>query len=90
MTYNCSEEILDGSICWHCKYRVSRTISTEGLELRDEDDNTLDADDLPVIELEFCRLLHTELDVIVLECSAYGPAGDNADDFFTHKDVFDV
>lgn len=88
MAYNCSEEILEGSICWNCKYRITRIISTEGLEILDENDNRLDSEDLPIIEHEFCRLLHTELDIIVLECNGFEPIDSNTDDFFRHKDIF--
>lgn len=90
MTYSCSEDILEGSICIDCKYRVTRSISTEGLELLDDENNTLDADDIPVIEHEMCSLLHTELDVIVLECSGYGSKKVSSDDFFRNKDIFNI
>ena len=87
MSYDCSEDILDGSICWNCASRVKRVISTEGLDIRDENNNTLDPEDIPIIELEFCKTLHVELDVVVLECDGFEPKNDNDNDFLKNKDV---
>ncbi len=77
---------MDKSICKDCKYRVSRIISPEGLDLVDAEGEPLDVSDNIEVYSEICSLLSVDLDHLVLECTAYTSKYNSANFFFKNKD----
>jgi hypothetical protein len=72
------EYILNNSLCKHCDHRVTRVVSTEGLEVEFYDDLTVTSsapetedDDFSSFTHEYCTKLCIELDHIVLDCSKF-------------------
>lgn len=72
------EYILNNSLCKHCDHRVSRVVSTEGLEVEYYDFEETRAvaaefveEDLGSFTHEYCTKLCIDLDHIVLDCSKF-------------------
>jgi len=71
------EYILNNSLCKHCDHRVSRVVSTEGIEVSyyDEDDSVTVTDTsdeiLDSFTHEYCTKLCVDLDHIVLDCTKF-------------------
>lgn len=62
--------LLANSLCRHCKHRVTREISTEGLSIMYDDGSEVE-DDVESFYEESCSVLSKDLDHIVLDCSAF-------------------
>ena len=71
--YVCVSDIINRSLCKNCTYRVQRIISSEGLELYDDENDEVGELEGKELIHEACSILHMELDHIVLKCSAYIP-----------------
>ena len=83
------EDFIDKSLCKDCKFRVSRVISTEGLELLDQNGNIMTDDDIELVN-NVCHELDLDLDHIVLKCSIYKSQYNLADHFFVNKSILDL
>ena len=83
------EDFIANSLCKDCIFRVSRVISTEGLDLVDYDGNDLE-DNISELYNELCSKLCIDLDHVVLECSLYKSKYNIADYFFTNGDIFNL
>lgn len=82
-------DYIHNSICKDCKFRISRVISSEGLEIEDLEE--LSGEEY-IIDLyhEYCIKLHLELDHIVLACSPYESKYTAANYFFVNSCVIDL
>lgn len=82
-------DFIDKSLCKDCKFRVSRIISTEGLNLVDDQGIEL-PEDCGELHNEICTRLELDLDHIVLECSLYESKYSLSDYFFMNKTIFNL
>lgn len=82
-------DFVDKSLCKDCVFRVSRSVSTEGLHLVDDEGNAI-SDDITEICSEICSKLSMDLDHIVLKCSAYKSKYNASDHFFINKSIFNL
>lgn len=83
------EDFLNGSSCKDCEYRLRRVISSEGLDLIDEQGKNI-SDDIYELHHEVCMKLDIELDHIVLECPLYTSKYNISDYFFTNKRILNL
>lgn len=77
---------IEESLCFTCKYLVSRVlvpIDPESMGI-DRDDFDLEDDEDIVVEQHTCTALMQDMDFIVLECSKYEEAKNNKKEFFRH------
>ena len=79
----CITDIIERSLCSNCVHRVQRTISSEGLEIYDEEGEVYEEGEEIELIHESCSLLHTELDHIVLKCSGHTSITSGDTLFFT-------
>ena len=70
--------MLNNSLCKHCGHRVSRVVSTEGLEMDiyEVDDSEESTSNVPdemydSFTHEYCTKLCIDLDHIVLDCTKF-------------------
>ena len=83
------DNILNDSTCKDCKYRISRIISTEGLELVDNYGNDI-TDDVQELYHDVCTKLDLELDHIVIKCPLYKSKYKISDYFFCNKKILNL
>jgi hypothetical protein len=89
-------ELISLSLCKNCRHRLSRTISTEGLPIYEEEGSFTGAEfvlpeDASDFEAHACTILCIDLDHIVLECSRFDEAPtNNFGGILYNKDIEDL
>lgn len=82
-------DILSNSSCKDCTFKISRLISSEGLELLDMDGNDI-TEEIGELYHDLCTKLDLELDHVVIKCPLYKSKYSAADYFFCNKEILNL